>query len=64
MDEQARAAYLQSQSVCALIEAMGMFTQNTRYHETGVFYRRADFLALFEKYGIHHNGALSTLRGE
>lgn len=59
-----QVAFLQSQTACALIEAEGMKAENAHwaYLEQGPAYREADFKALVEKWGIHHNAALTTLR--
>lgn len=52
-----KAAYAISQSVCAMIEAMGMAATNQRsvLEGKGPVYMRADFEAVIIKYGIHHN---------
>jgi hypothetical protein len=60
-----RAAFLISQSVCALIEAMGMQAENLRRHHGGesMGYTESAFEDLLLKWGIHHNAALNTLNG-
>ena len=66
MDETQRSAFLQSQSVCALIEALGMAAENQQaaWLKQPIYHGEGAFKALIEKYGIHHNAALSTLHGE
>jgi len=66
-DPQTRnAAFLFSQSACALIEAMGMMAENRRrqFENIPPYYIEEDFKGLIEKYGIHHNAALTMLDGE
>lgn len=65
MTEEQKAAYVNSQSICALIEAMGMTAENYQRVCRGesVAYIEADFVALIEKHGIHHNAVLTTFHG-
>lgn len=66
MDEQARVAFIQSQTACAMIEAMGMKSENDKAVEShqGLYYTKADFDKLIEKYGLGHNSVLMYLQGE
>ena len=56
-------AYVHSQIACAMIEAMGMVADNQQRVSVGESpaWVLAHFLAVIEKYGIHHNAVLSTL---
>lgn len=57
MTSEQGAAYVMSQSICAMIEAMGMQAENQSRAVDGIQhkYSKEDFDALIEKYGIHHN---------
>jgi hypothetical protein len=59
------AAYVISQSVCAMIEAMGMQAENQQRIHRGesVAYMEDSFNSLCEKYGIHHNAVCTVLQG-
>ena len=63
MDEQQRAAFLISQSVAALIEAMGMHAENMQRKHLGhsMAYTEDSFLRLIERSGVGHNAALNAL---
>lgn len=65
MNEQERAAFIQSQSVCALIEALGMVALNMQRQATGnsMAYSDTDFDNLIIKYGIGHNVVIGFLTG-
>jgi len=58
-------AYIISQSICALIEAMGMHAENQHRlaNDNSISYDEEAFNKLIEKYGIHHN-AVVTLMNE
>lgn len=62
MTEEQNAAYVSSQSACALIEAMGMVAENTHRQQCGkiIVYGEEAFNALINKYGIHHNAIVTT----
>ena len=67
MDEQARVAFIQSQTTCAMIEAMGMVAENQCRINQGLWHlvsRKEDFDKLIEKYGLGHNSVLMYLQGE
>ena len=57
MTPEQKAAYVQSQAACALIEAMGMQALNMQRERQGysMAYDDEAFFALIEKYGIHLN---------
>ena len=59
-----RAAYINAQVACAMIEAMGMQAQNERRKWLGELpeYVLNDFEALISKYGIDHNNVIGYLR--
>lgn len=63
MEKQDRAAYINAQSACAMIEAMAMQAENTRRKQLGesLAYTETDFCALIERYGISHNATVAFL---
>lgn len=65
MTDEQRAAFVFSQSTCALIEAMGMVAENKYREHRGetIAYVEDSFDALLNKYGIHHNAVLTTFEG-
>ena len=64
MTNEQKAAYIQSQAACALIEAMGMQALNMQRERQGysMAYDDEAFFKLIEKYGIHHNAVLGSLQ--
>ena len=62
MTEEQSAAYVMSQSACALITAMGMYAANVQRENLGhsMAYTEEAFENLLTQYGIHHNAVLST----
>ena len=64
MTEAQQAAYIQSQSACALIEMEAMKAENTYREMRGetIAYNEKAFLDLIERYGIHHNAVISMFR--
>jgi hypothetical protein len=60
MTEEQKAAYVFSQSICAMIEAMGMEQENNqRWHlSQSMAYVHSDFKKLLDEYGIHHNAVI------
>ncbi len=63
MTTEEKAAYIQSQSACAIIEAFGMMTENLHRQFKGESnaYSDQQFQMLINKYGIGHNDVLSFL---
>lgn len=63
MTEEQRIAYVQAMVCCANIEALGMAAANGHclMFNEDLPYKREDFLALLDKYGIHHNQVMATL---
>jgi hypothetical protein len=61
MDPAQQAAYIQSQSAAALIEALGMMSENIQRQVLGqsMAYDHGAFLDVILRYGIHHNGVIS-----
>ena len=61
MDNQ--GAFLISQSVCAMIEALSMQAENKQREALGhsMAYDENAFMSVIDKYGIHHNAAIITL---
>jgi len=63
MTPEQQAAFLHAQATCAMIEAMGMQAENQQRTNLGqsIAYGEEAFGVLIEKYGIHHNAAITTL---
>jgi hypothetical protein len=59
------AAYIIAQAACATAEiaAMEAANANARRHDVTPRYDEQHFLAVPEKYGIHHNAVLATFQG-
>ena len=59
-----RAAYINAQVACAMIEAMGMKAQNTYRKHIGEApeYILKDFENLISEYGIDHNTTIGYMR--
>ena len=59
-----RAAYINAQVACAMIEAMGMKAQNEYRMQVGdtLEYLLNDFENLISKYGIDHNSTIGYMR--
>ncbi len=59
-----RSAYIISQAVCAMVEAMGMQAQNELRKSKGEEpeYNYTDFEAISLRYGVHHNAVIGYLR--
>lgn len=57
MSPEQKAAYVNSQAACAMIEAMGMHADNQSavYNKVPPPWIKSDFDQLQVKYGIHHN---------
>jgi ABC-type uncharacterized transport system ATPase component len=66
MGEEQKAAFLMAQTVAAQIELAAMQAENETRTMQGysLAYSEEDFLALIGKYGIGHNQAIMTLRGD
>jgi hypothetical protein len=66
MNDTSQAAYLIAQAAAAMIEAMGMMAENQRWgvQNERPTYTNHDFFHLIDKYGLGHNDAMTTLRGE
>lgn len=65
MTDEQKAAFIQSQAACAMIEAMGMQAANTRSQVVGgsTVFDQADFEALITRYVISHNAVIGLFRG-
>ena len=65
MNENQQAAFIMSQSACALIEAMGMQAENQDRAHRGlaVAYTEEAFAALIDEHGIGYNAVLGFWRG-
>lgn len=66
MNEQQAAAFVMAQTACMLVEmeAMKVANQEREMRGLSLAYNEGAFQELIEKYGVHHNSALTTLRGE
>jgi len=70
MTPEQQAAYVFSQSVSALIEAIGMFSANQAHYYKAKevegtympYFRPEKFNALIDKYGICHNAVLTVFQ--
>jgi hypothetical protein len=64
MTESEKAAFLFSQSAAALIEAMGMFSENMQRQSLGysMAYNEEAFLNVIKVNRISHNDALAYLK--
>lgn len=60
MTPEQKAAYIQAQTACALIEMEGMKAENQHRITRGetIAYDGEAFMAIIEKYGIHNNGVI------
>ena len=61
MDKPEACAYVHAMVACALIEMESMKAANSQYPEDQLF-NQSHFVALIEKYGIHHNAVLLMLQ--
>lgn len=63
MTSEQKAAYINSQTACAMIEAMAYHAENTQRTETGqsIAYGHDAFLQIPSKYGIHHNQVMELI---
>lgn len=57
------AAYAFSMAVCALAEIEGMKAENMQREALGqsMAYGEESFTSVIDKYGIHHNGVITTI---
>lgn len=64
MTPEQQAAYIQAQSTTALIEAMGMMSENLQRVHRGesIAYPEDSFQDVILRYGIHHNSVLNYYR--
>lgn len=64
MTDEQKAAYINAMVACATITAAGMTAANSQaiLDQKEPPYKKADFDALIEEYGIHHNAVLTTLQ--
>jgi hypothetical protein len=65
MNEESRAAFLFSQSVCVLTRTLGMMSENMQREHLGqsMAYQQDAFEKVLQEGGIEWNDALTTLRG-
>lgn len=65
MTDEQKAAYIQSQSACALIEMHAMAAENSEREQQGLAqaYDGEAFMEVIERYGIHHNAVMETFSG-
>jgi hypothetical protein len=62
MTEQQAAAYVFSMAVCAQAEIAALQARNASYQDSGTPVGPDEFIAVIEKYGIHHNAVLTTFQ--
>ena len=65
MTDEQKAAYVNANAACALIEAMGMVAENQLRTSKGQSqaYGEESFFHLLEYYGIHSNTTLTLFHG-
>ena len=65
MTPEQSAAYIHAQAVAALAEIEAMKAENWMREMKGhtIAYGEEEFLAVIDKYGIHHNAVLMTFNG-
>ena len=65
MNEIQQAAYVIAQAACAMCEVEAMKADNERCRQQGVSdaYGESHFMALQDKYGIHHNAVITLFQG-
>lgn len=65
MTDEQKAAFINSQAACAMIDAMGMVAANTERTTNGntIAYDEAAFQGLIERYQIGHNSVLTLFHG-
>lgn len=64
MTELEKVAYLQAQTACAIITALGMLSENLwklKIGETSCYSEEA-FTNLLTEFGLHHNAVIAFLR--
>ena len=61
MTPEQKAAYVFAQAVCAMAEIEGMKAENIQctFRDADMTYMKKQFMAVIEKYGIHHNAVLT-----
>ena len=66
MNEQQRAAFIQSQAACAIVEALGMIAENQKrqHMNYSMAYGEEAFQKLIETYGLGHNQVIAFLQGD
>ena len=64
MTPEQKAAYIQSQAVCASAEIAGMQAENMQREHLGesMAYVENDFVAIPDSYGIGHNAVVLFMR--
>ena len=64
MTEEQNLAYINSQTACAMIEAMGMQAQNEwrKCCNMEPEYKYQDFIDVYVRYGIDHNSVIGSFR--
>jgi hypothetical protein len=62
MTDEQKAAFINAQAAAALIEAIGMHSDNMQYPEAQP-HDRESFQKLILEYGIHHNAIVGLFHG-
>jgi len=66
MTDGQKAVYQFNMGVCALVEALGMISENMQRASLGhsMAYDDKAFFGLIEQYGIHVNACMSLFQGD
>lgn len=66
MTSEQKAAFINAQAACAIIQAMGMLASNQQRAALGdsPAYGEQHFDGLIQSYGLHENSVIAFLRGE
>ena len=64
MEKEERVAYIISQSVCAMVTAMGMQAENEQRKvlDQSMAYGDEAFEKVLDDFGVHHNNVIEYLR--
>jgi hypothetical protein len=62
MTPEQAAAFVISQSACALAEIAAMQARNARYTGTDKYHEPKDFESVIDRYGIGHNAVLQIFQ--
>ncbi|MFL5900924.1 MAG: hypothetical protein ACJ75S_06960 [Solirubrobacterales bacterium] len=65
MTDEQKAAFINAQAACAMIDAMGMVAANTERTANGqtIAYDEKAFQGVIDRYSIGHNSVLTLFHG-